>query len=678
MSKTGTFFLAGLCLLSVPTVAKANGQNLQTYEAEFFESNGPSTALDIAREVPGFTLDLGPREERRGFADNAGNVVLNGQRPATKSETLEAILSRIPAQRVVRVEVSAGARFGADYVGKAQVLNIVLASERGVSGTLKAQATRQFTGDIIPDGAAAISYEDGAWSFSGAIASGRVGIREEGYDAIYALPIEELQEYRAKANIIHDRTPNFAFTIARDGSGFAPFKFHVRYQPKSYFLQQDTNATTSTGEARADLLIQNIDTNMLELGGDLRLGLAGGDLTLLGLGTWTATDQNDSLVFGINDPIDGFEQAVDSDGHETIGRATWEREGILGFDVEISIEAAYNRLTSDVQVFDIAPGGERVKLSLPVDNALVEEWRSLASFQAGRSLTRTLRLQGGWALERSKLEVAGDVSADRNLSYFKPSASLNWQKNHWRAQISARRTVAQLDFADFIAGAELANDRVNAGNATLVPQSAIELRAVFSRTILESGMAKLELGIDAIDDLQDRILTPDGFDAPGNIGSGKLRFATLTLDAPLERLGVKGARLKAVGILRQTRVTDPVTGENRRFTGIFPKHEWRVEYRHDKGDLSWGATVSKFSDAIFYRINEVDRYFPDGPRSSAFVEYRLDPKTTLRLDADNPLDQGGRRTRLFSNPNRLSDPSRIEKRYRNRHAAMTVSLTKTL
>lgn len=669
---------ASMTALAAPLAASASEQSQQSYEAEFFAPFGPATALDIARQVPGFSLDLGPKEERRGFAGNAGNVVIDGKRPSTKSETLETVLSRIPAQSVARVEIGPGAQFGADYVGKSQVLNVILAKEGGLSGTLKAQATRHFNGDIVPDGSAALILKRGSWEVSGAVASGRNGMREEGFDAIYDFPAEQLLEYRAKTNLIHDRSPNLSLSIARDGAGFAPFKLHARYQPKTFFLRQDTLATPASGGERSDLLIQDIGTDTLELGGDIRLPLAGGDLTLLGLATRTDKDQDDSLVFGVTDPIDGFEQAIDSKARETIGRATWERAGLAGFDVEASAEVAYNRLASAVEVFDIAPGGERQRLDLPIDEALVEEWRGQASLQAGRKLSPSLRLQGGMAVERSKLTVSGDVAAERSLTYFKPSASMNWEQGDWQAQLSARRTVAQLDFADFIAGAELANDRVSAGNAELVPQSAVELRAVVSRAILDSGMARLELGLDRIDDLQDRILTPDGFDAPGNIGSGQMRFGKLTLDAPLDRLGIKGARLKAVGLLRKTEVTDPVTGEERRFTGIFPKYEWRIEYRHDAGDLSWGAKISRFSDAVFYRINELDRYYPDGPSSSAFVEYRADAKTALRLDVNNPLNQGGRRTRLFSFPNRTADPSLVERRFRNRHAAVTLGVTRTL
>src|SRR5947209_13836518 len=90
-----------------------------TYDAAFFAKYAPRTAYDIVQRIPGFTLDLGANNNNngadiRGFAGVAGNVVVNGQRPSTKSETLDAYLSRIPANRVKRVEVGPGDLYGAD------------------------------------------------------------------------------------------------------------------------------------------------------------------------------------------------------------------------------------------------------------------------------------------------------------------------------------------------------------------------------------------------------------------------------------------------------------------------------------------------------------------------------------------------------------------------------------
>ena len=81
------------------------------YDAAFFVPLAPRSALDIARRVPGFALEQG-NSDIRGFAGAAGNVVFNGARPSSKAESLETLLARIPAQRVVRVELGPGSLYG--------------------------------------------------------------------------------------------------------------------------------------------------------------------------------------------------------------------------------------------------------------------------------------------------------------------------------------------------------------------------------------------------------------------------------------------------------------------------------------------------------------------------------------------------------------------------------------
>ncbi|HZG45093.1 MAG TPA: TonB-dependent receptor, partial [Allosphingosinicella sp.] len=74
-----------------PAPAPAQATRTTAYDAAFFAQFAPRTALDIARRVPGFTLDLG-NTDTRGFAGAAGNVVINGARPSSKAETIETTL----------------------------------------------------------------------------------------------------------------------------------------------------------------------------------------------------------------------------------------------------------------------------------------------------------------------------------------------------------------------------------------------------------------------------------------------------------------------------------------------------------------------------------------------------------------------------------------------------------
>ena len=74
------------------------------YPADYFARSQPATAFDMVRLVPGFRLQEGDAE-LRGYSGAAGNVLVDGQRPASKQETLEDVLKRVPAETVERIEL---------------------------------------------------------------------------------------------------------------------------------------------------------------------------------------------------------------------------------------------------------------------------------------------------------------------------------------------------------------------------------------------------------------------------------------------------------------------------------------------------------------------------------------------------------------------------------------------
>ena len=100
---------------AVHAAQSAGPDGRTVYEAAYFSQFAPSNALQVVQRVPGFTLELG-NQEVRGFGQAAGNVVINGQRPSSKSDTLETILARIPASRVA-VGGRAGRFVGSDFPG---------------------------------------------------------------------------------------------------------------------------------------------------------------------------------------------------------------------------------------------------------------------------------------------------------------------------------------------------------------------------------------------------------------------------------------------------------------------------------------------------------------------------------------------------------------------------------
>jgi hypothetical protein len=103
--------------------ARDRGVPTQTYAQDFFNTFNPVTAEDMVRRVPGFTLDNG--EDRRGFGGAAGNVLINGERPSSKTPLADQ-LARISARDVLRIDIYSGSSDRGDASGQTLIADVRL------------------------------------------------------------------------------------------------------------------------------------------------------------------------------------------------------------------------------------------------------------------------------------------------------------------------------------------------------------------------------------------------------------------------------------------------------------------------------------------------------------------------------------------------------------------------
>ncbi|MEO7680550.1 MAG: hypothetical protein ABIS14_07640, partial [Sphingomonas sp.] len=475
---------------SQPAADPGRTAGQQVYQAAYFAQFAPSTALQIVQRVPGFTLDAGDSTVR-GFAGAAGNVVINGQRPSSKSDTLDIVLARIPANRVLRVEIGRGDLYGTDYSSKSQVLNLVLSNAGGVAGTVEVAARREFTGKIKPEGNASALIRRGPSTFNVAASFVNEQTTEEGIDRVTALPSGAPVEFRRKVNSIAE--PTLSGSLGWDYNGGANHTAHLNGSilHDRFALTQQNHVEPVGDTVRDDLLTQRYHYNNYEVGGDVTRPFAGGGLKLVALATWHGRDLYDASYNRVTGAtIGGFTQTLHDELDERLARLVWSRPDLGGWSVEAGAEGALNRLDSRVDLFALgAAGAPPTRVVLPIEHAVVKELRGEAFVNAGKGVTSKLHADIGLSYEASHLTVSGDAQADRTLTFLKPKATLDWKISpKWHGQLSIQRTVAQLQFADFIGSAELSNGRINGSNAELVPQRAWEVLATIERPILGDGL----------------------------------------------------------------------------------------------------------------------------------------------------------------------------------------------
>ncbi len=142
---------------SAPAAAE---RGVIAYPPAFFADVRPASAYDMILRVPGFTFDKGSTV--RGLAGSGGNVLIDGQPPLAKNDTLEDILRRIPAGSVARVEVIRGGAQGIDMEGRTVLANVVRRQESGFRGVAQAYFDAVHDGRMLPG----VRIEE-QWTFSG-------------------------------------------------------------------------------------------------------------------------------------------------------------------------------------------------------------------------------------------------------------------------------------------------------------------------------------------------------------------------------------------------------------------------------------------------------------------------------------------------------------------------------
>ena len=115
------------------STSNAPAAAVTSYQPSFFKAVAPNTALDMVNNLPGFTLDTG--DSVRGFEGAAGNVLIDGERPASKTDTIDQVLQRIPAGSVARIDVIRGGAPGIDMHGKPVIANVIRANDDGLKVT---------------------------------------------------------------------------------------------------------------------------------------------------------------------------------------------------------------------------------------------------------------------------------------------------------------------------------------------------------------------------------------------------------------------------------------------------------------------------------------------------------------------------------------------------------------
>ena len=637
-----------------------------SFPSAFFADARPNTAMDMVSRIPGFVFDGGAQV--RGFSAGAGNVVIDGQRPTSKQDDLEQILRRIPAGQVERIDLIRGGDRAIDMQGRTLIANVVrkkdgvkqlvvalvgdwTPSTGKTAPVLKLEATRErdgvrteaslVTGSFIDNGSG-----DGRDSFTDnpAVKPGgtcvttcalRLRARAGGWftdsTAVYERPLAG-----GRLHLNADLHVNTYTDREADTGG------PLSYDSRLAYTERHTNGEMALNYLRG-------------LGPDTRM-----ELTAI-----QQVRQGHVLSGYLADQSD---QQYDQHSRlsESIVRGVLRKWFGADLTAELSAEGAYNlqyaaaRYTVDGDTAALAAARTRVD-EKRADAGGVVQWRPTAALQ----------LEASVHVETSTIASAGDVMAEKTLTYVKPRGVLTWTPRAGdQIRLRVEREVGQLDFDAFVASGQL-NTGLHAGNPTLEPMTSWVYEAAVEHGFWGRGDVTLTLRHSQLSNVVDRIrgfdpshpLDPAGFyDTPGNIGVGTDDSVSLDFTTPLAPFGLKHGLLKGSATWSHNEATDPTTGTTRPISQMRP-FTGTLNFSDEIEALrsSWGVDVFSTRRQVAYRYNEID-YTKVLPFVVLYFEYKPAPYQAWRLELNNLTDRKMQNDYVSFSSSRPSQIAGIEAR----------------
>lgn len=630
----------------------------QIYTPEDFARYAPQNAFDMLVQVPNFNIQGGDNQQR-GLGQASGNVLFNGARPSSKSDSIFTQLQRIPADNVTRIEIVDGATL--DIPGlSGQVANVIFEATGGISGQFSWMPEfRPYNTDpVLFRGNVSISGSSGEIEYQAGLDNtqsghgGADGITTiiDGSGRLIETRFDELQSQfnspKLTGRLTWNRTNGDIGNVA------------AHYQ-RIYSRYDELGIRTAPGELdQFRTVASRGDGWNTELSGDYAFDLGPGRFKGFGLYSFNHQPNQTDVITEFADgstPI-GIRFAQTGDLSEQIlrGEYTWS---MFGGDWQVAAEGAFNTLDNVAGLF-VLEDGEFIEQPFPGGTGGVSEDRYEASISFGRSLTDNLSFQLLLAAENSTIATTGLNPLER--SFFRPKGQLSFAWNPTSTldiSLKIERRVLQLDFYDFLASANLNDNNENANNNDLRPQQDWSFEGEINQKWGPWGSSQLRFVYRDVTDKVEIVPVANGGEAVGNIPTAWAAAVVFTNTLNLDPIGVAGFRFDNTLVFQTSGLRDPFTGENRQWSAFTDRQSY-TSIRHDipDSDWAWGLGVNYQHQLPRYRRNEVDRSWEGPVFANIFVEHKDVFGLTVRAAVNNFADARQQRYRVVYEGLREASP----------------------
>jgi len=707
-------------ITSPPLMAQANsatGAELDSsnivYDAEFFSKHNVTNAEEILRRIPGVAAMLdssdpqpgpGNNQPQRGFGSDGDQILINGRRLAGKSNEINSALRRIQIDNLARVELLRGSTNDVDVRSDGVIVNIILKDDQAITASGSAMLAAQLNqyGALDFDGALNYNGELGKLSYFLSLErttisqASRASFTRRTRDEKYFYPAGELlqdRDYRADRGM-DEYTFAANSTYAFDNGDH--LQLNVLVKPTDSKVEEtipfdEFAIDGSTQLSAVDLRNEIVDGKLeWEIGGTYEKPTGNGsNLKILSVYTFDeapALSSRNQLTAGdlteISRNLSNVQQT------EAILRGSYYKPLSNRQTLELGAEAARNSLQQTIDVFfDLDDDGVAEQIDIFDPSSTVKEIRTEVFANHNWTLSDRWTASSSLVFEKSQISQRGvNIDSETQFDFLKPRVDIRFAPNPAdQVRFKIERTVSQLNFGNFVPEYDIRQDQFTAGNPGIRPETAWEYE-VSAEHRLKDDQGVIEARL-FYNDIQDRIesvaidLDDDGDFEPasGNIGDAREFGAELSFSVRMTRFGVPNFLLAGRFLVRDSSVTDPFTGLDRKM-GTPQDYLVDLSIRHDvtAANISYGASYTLNGGKLIRSEWREYRYFSRGPQIDAFVEKKFGTQWTLRFDAMGLTQNKRERTRtVYSDNAMIGTVGRTEFYKEDRDRRYTISLTST-
>ena len=651
LKKLLLFSLALMLTVNASSYLNANEDNKIVYEKDYFEQFNITNANDALKRIPGVE-SIGSRNSenyepggsrKRGFGSSGTQILINGERQSSKSNSIIKTLERINADSLIRIEVIRGSEAGLDVRSDGVIVNIIADSSLSKSsGTWSTALGFLTSGDSNWRGTA--SWATKIKNTDLVLGLERIGdLNSRKYNeftvdqeqSLLYLRLRETIEYQSGNRInldlnskINDKnTLRINTLVWFDGKENSP-------QIQEYFLPTDIKNENFYKKINWDRKENN---DGWEFGGDWEHQINKNNSFKLRV---VLTEENEDQIdiSLLDDTVNSYKNSSETNNrkeNERIIRLSFNKLIGKSSSLEYGVESAYNKLDRTFNLIYLDSDGKQTSAGLINTSGEVEEDRYEGFLSYNLPLSNKIRAELALNYEWSEISQSGDVNLSREFQYWKPRIDLKWDyKENRQLRLNIERNVGQINFDDFISSFDQFEETIRAGNPDLKPETSWELKLEHEwRLPNDGGVITLKGLASEIDGPVDR-LPIDGYAGIGNLGSGERTQARIDGSIRINEL-LKGGVFRFMGYLQSTEVNDPVTNIKRDFSW-YKRWETMIGIRQDVpgGKYNWGIMYRSQSQFNIYDPYLWGRFAQDPTLGFVFTA-KINPQLNLNLMAKN-------------------------------------------